>query len=199
MSTLFFDLDGTILDIKAHHIHTFRIVSEKLSLPYLSDNEYWERKSNGKFPWDSLEKTDVDRYLQEFIALVETPTMLLLDTVVPHMPSLLKHYTNSYSLVLITNRRNKNALINQLKTLQLFPLFSAILPSFPQGKFATIAKYGYNPDDIIIGDTEEDIQTAQSLNISSLAVTWGIRDRRYLSSLKPTYIIESPQELKVLL
>ena len=51
---------------------------------------------------------------------------------------------------------------------------------------------------VYIGDSEVDIQTAKNAGVLSIAVSWGFRDRSYLETFFPDYIIDKPDELVAL-
>lgn len=51
-------------------------------------------------------------------------------------------------------------------------------------------------DAIYIGDSEVDIQTAKNADMKVIAVTWGFRDREFLETQNPDYIVDNTQELK---
>lgn len=54
-------------------------------------------------------------------------------------------------------------------------------------------------DAIYIGDSEVDILTAQDAGMDVIAVTWGFRDKAYLETFNPNYIVDKPLDiLKVL-
>ncbi|HEY5575705.1 MAG TPA: HAD-IA family hydrolase [Clostridiaceae bacterium] len=48
---------------------------------------------------------------------------------------------------------------------------------------------------LYVGDMEIDIETARNSGTSSVAVTWGYRDRKVLEESGAEYIIDKPQEL----
>lgn len=49
---------------------------------------------------------------------------------------------------------------------------------------------------VYIGDSEVDVQTAQNAGVTSIAVTWGFRDRKFLEEQNPDYIVENVDELR---
>jgi phosphoglycolate phosphatase len=46
-----------------------------------------------------------------------------------------------------------------------------------------------------VGDSEVDIRTAQNAGMTSVAVSWGFREREALLSCAPDYIIDVPEKL----
>lgn len=51
---------------------------------------------------------------------------------------------------------------------------------------------------IYVGDSEVDKQTADNAGLDAALVTWGFRDRDFLKSLQPTYLIDTREELGAL-
>ena len=51
---------------------------------------------------------------------------------------------------------------------------------------------------VYIGDSEVDLQTAQNAALPCISVSWGFRDRDFLKSLQPTYLIDTREELGAL-
>nr|WP_239639664.1 HAD hydrolase-like protein [Megasphaera sp. NM10] len=46
-----------------------------------------------------------------------------------------------------------------------------------------------------VGDSEVDKETADNAGLDAALVTWGFRDRDFLESLQPTYLIDTREEL----
>ena len=57
----------------------------------------------------------------------------------------------------------------------------------------------YRAQDVFIGDTGEDIITANKLGIRSVAVSWGILDRDVLKEYLPDYIIDDLEDLSTVI
>ena len=63
-----------------------------------------------------------------------------------------------------------------------------------------IKKHQLNPDKVLyIGDETRDITASQSVGIDVLAVTWGFNSKEKLSAYNPTYIVNTPEEIKKIL
>lgn len=62
---------------------------------------------------------------------------------------------------------------------------------------AIIKELNVEKDEVMyIGDSEVDVQTAQNAGVTSVAVTWGFRDREFLEEQNPDYIVENVDELR---
>lgn len=59
-----------------------------------------------------------------------------------------------------------------------------------------IEEIGSTPEKTIyVGDSEVDIETSKNAGTTCVCVTWGFRNRNFLESLNPDYIIDTPGEL----
>ncbi len=78
-------------------------------------------------------------------------------------------------------------------------------PNIPRKPDPTAAlqlaqKLQCDPTNIVfVGDSDVDVQTAQNTGMTSVAVTWGLRDRDHLIAAKPDHLIDHPQQLIPLL
>ncbi len=56
---------------------------------------------------------------------------------------------------------------------------------------------GFEPyETAFVGDSDVDIKTAKNSGMTSVAVSWGYRDREKLSELCPDFLVDTPSELK---
>ena len=57
-------------------------------------------------------------------------------------------------------------------------------------------KLNVNKEDcLFVGDSDVDIITGKSNNMTTIAVTWGYKDIDVIRSNNPDYIIDKPQQL----
>jgi phosphoglycolate phosphatase len=55
---------------------------------------------------------------------------------------------------------------------------------------------GVTPDEVVyVGDSEVDLETAAASNLPCISVTWGFRDREYLASLGASVFADTPMEV----
>lgn len=52
---------------------------------------------------------------------------------------------------------------------------------------------------IYVGDEMRDIEAARQLDMDIIAVSWGANNKKALAALRPTYLVEKPNELIKLL
>jgi phosphoglycolate phosphatase len=48
---------------------------------------------------------------------------------------------------------------------------------------------------VLVGDSEVDIGTARAAGATSVAVTWGLRDRAVIEAARPDYLVHAPADL----
>ncbi|MCX8009058.1 MAG: HAD family hydrolase [Patescibacteria group bacterium] len=196
---LFFDLDGTILDVQKRHLAVYRTIAQSLNLPAIPDDEYWKRKQHKLLPWDNIPDRILNEYNQRYRQMIEDPDYLPLDAPFSNMISMIHTIKTFHEIILVTNRRQKNSLLDQLDAMNIRNLFDAILTPYPQSKADAMRQHGYRTNDIVIGDTEEDIHTAHELHIPSIAVSWGLRAPDYLLQHHPTFLCNTMKEIEHIL
>lgn len=199
---IYFDFDGTLTDITQRHYGVYVQSVENFGGRPIELGEYWSKKRN-KIEWSellSLSELDgeiEDEFLQYFIARIESLEMLKIDPLFDHSEDVLKALCKDHKLVLVSLRRSHENLLDQLKNLGVDHYFDAILSGHSDtvegtlNKKATVIRsYTTDKGGYIIGDTEADISAAKQLGITSIAVTTGIREQEYLTSLNPDHVID---------
>ncbi len=56
-----------------------------------------------------------------------------------------------------------------------------------------------NTEVLYVGDSDVDIKTAENAGIPAVSVAWGFRNKAFLQSFKPNYIIDCPEEILAIL
>ncbi len=205
---IFFDLDGTLIDISTRHYTVYQRCVEAYGGRELSKDDYWSRKRNNT-PWDEiLMLSDVsldkeEEFMNMFVQLIESPGYLKIDKLFEFSLKTLKLLSSDNELILISFRRNRTALLDQLKTLGIDRYFSTILSGHAQTKESVLNKksqiiqdaYSVQAKDIIIGDTEADVSAGKLLHIHTVSVTSGIRDEDYLKQFSPEFIVSDIKDL----
>ena len=70
----------------------------------------------------------------------------------------------------------------------------------PQMLLEALRRFNLTPDEAVyVGDSEVDFQTSKNAGTDVILVTWGFRDKDFLASLKPTFLINRPSELTSIL
>jgi beta-phosphoglucomutase-like phosphatase (HAD superfamily) len=218
---LFLDLDGTTLDVTKRHYATFTEVlglADIRGVP-IPEREYWSLRREGK-PWEDLVKLSkvfppkYKTYQERFDERLETPEMLELDTPRTGIETFLgKMYTKT-PIVLVTLRKDGEALESQLAALGLRKYFVTVLFGAPKlgrrkdpdarwkHKAHLIkARYKILPtDSLLIGDTETDVKAARDCGFEVMLVEGGHRKKDLQIKADPDRIVaDLPAALKHIL
>jgi len=188
--------------VRERHYHVYSLACRQVELTPLDAHDYWRKRRLGASTFDLVAPLDANRldaFRRLWLDSIEQPGVLLKDRLVPGATSTLRQLSEAgYRLALVTLRRSRTALIAQVQSLGLWPLFTLVLsPGEADGsdKPTLITRAGYGRDDIIIGDSESDVAAARSLDITCICVTTGVRSPGYLRSLAPARVISSLRAL----
>jgi phosphoglycolate phosphatase len=206
VSTLFFDLDGTIVDVRERHYYVYSEACRQAGLSALDASDYWRRRRRGASTFDLIppgDPAEADTFRRVWLASIERPELVLRDQLIPGAEMTLRQLgAAGYQLVIATLRRSRPALLTQVQSLGLTSWFSDVVSpeDADRGdKGVMIARAGHSSEDVVIGDSESDVVAARSLGIASVCVTTGVRSPAYLRKLAPTHIIPSIRELSSVL
>jgi phosphoglycolate phosphatase-like HAD superfamily hydrolase len=167
---------------------------------------YWMLKRKKTDIIEILKKTNNEDIYREYtkkrIRMLENKEFLNMDKLFPYCLDFLKQLKKKNRLVLVTLRRSKKNALDQLKKLKIYGFFDNVIINFNSiQKKEKIKAYlirkdkGFNCNSIIIGDTEVDIKVAEILNIKSIALLSGIREKKKLLVYKPDFIFNSLKEV----
>ncbi len=199
---LFFDFDGTIIDVSEKYYKVYCHCLDKNTKP-VSKDEYWKLKQERTPEKDILEKfhpeVDIDEYIKRRLLLIERPDYLAYDEMITNVHRALIRLSRGHELYLVTLRQCHKNLVEEFERFRLQPLFVKVFScppsSTPWKDKAQLIKAVVDPSSWIIGDTEADIKGGQLLNITTCAVLSGIRTSQFLRSLQPDYMIKTISEL----
>lgn len=185
---IFIDLDGPILDGKLRNYNCYRDIIKDAGKP-LDIVTYWMMKRNMVKQDVILEKSMYGGSYEEFYTQwfnnIEAEFYLDFDILKPNVNEVLLEWKKYVKcIVLITLRKNRDNLIWQLNKLNIIDLFDEIISCESMGsdsKYNALMHFQYQHA-IFIGDTEEDMNTAKKLNILSIGIINGLREKQYLDS-----------------
>lgn len=203
---IFFDLDGTILDVSERVYCLYRKILKDRQKKYLSKRDYIKLKRQKEGNDVILAKTGAEDFLENFNKRwqedVEKEEFLSFDRVLPGTRRALEEIKKQYKLVLVTLRDNPKNLRWELKEKKIDKVFDDVLIESGRDvkdkyliKRDLINKYNGKNKLCIIGDTETDIIAGKKLGIETLAVASGMRDYNFLKKQNPTYLIKNLGEI----
>ena len=201
MTPILFDLDGTLIDVSARHYSLYRSVISERGVEALPPGDYWRHRRDGESTIDLLAATpgvDVERFTEAWMAGIERPDWLALDEPYEGAIEIIRALQPEYQLVLITLRRGRVALMDQLDALQLRSYFMEVIchgPELVKGKHLLQGVAELTPGGYAVGDTEADIELASETGRRVICLSYGVRSGRYLAGRGAETVIGSLREL----
>lgn len=201
--TLFFDLDGTLIDVSKRHYFLYVNECILLGIPFLSYFEYWKLKRE-KFNENkilqktcNLSKTKINKSIKWRQQNIENSMIIRHDRLFPRCASTLKMLSKKYNLQIITSRTSPIKTKKQLEAFRILKFFNAI-NVFGNKKFQKCVRMIDIKSSIIIGDTEFDYFLAKRLTVPFIFASYGIRTRKTLQQIigkKPNFSISKISDL----
>ncbi len=198
---IFVDLDGTLVDVsRRDHVifATIMIGSSFKSLPF---EFYWSlRKAmesiEGILNMCGAPPEFAPHFLKNRADLDEDPKYLAHDTLIPGALETLQELRNrGHKVYVLTKRRDTIATMAQCKLLGITDVVDNIFVTEGQNKADILRREMKGVEDIMVGDTENDIRAAQEAHILSVGVLTGIRDEKALQAMDPDYLISDIKQL----
>lgn len=206
---IFLDLDGPLLDGKERHYYCYLSILQKFGFEPVGIHEYWREKRSRRNHRELLRLSGAEEIYDDFIAawsvLIETPEALALDKLQEGAVDSLRDWKKrKKDLILVTMRKDRQALEDQLRTLALRPHLDAVLvcdhARGGAGKAAEVRKLYpdilFEEDTLWIGDTEVDWEAAKSLGCNIVLISNGLRSQEYLETLQGARVKPSIASVK---
>jgi len=201
IKTVYLDLDGPVLDGKHRHYRCYSDILLQFGYKPMKLEQYWEMKRLRQDRTKQLAVSGATGIYNQFLSLwlerIEEKKYLELDCLQPMVHEMLTLWNfNNIRVILVTMRNNQDNLLWQLDRLALSPLFGDIIAvgshESCEGKseaVRNIVKATKSHQELWIGDTEIDLRASRSLDIPICLLSCGLRDREYLNSLKPDFLL----------
>ena len=207
-----FDWDGTLADSEAMIVNTMQKTIQQLNIPVTSVDEIRNVIGLGldeaiQFLYPMMGVKDrrqfADEYRQQYLMMSSGGTTSLF----PLARETLKFLHDLDYLLAVATGKSRRGLDRSLKetnTDQFFhtsrcadECFSKPHPQMLQEIMETL---DVKPEDtIMIGDSEYDLQMADSAGTASIAVSYGVHDANRLLQYKPLACLDNLYELKTIL
>ena len=202
ISTIFFDLDGTLVDSSIGIHNAFTHTFKELGVP--SPDTKTIRGFMGP-PLESsfatcLPKDQISEAIQIYRSYYKAKGIHEAQ-LFPQIVELLQELSKNYPLY-ITTTKNTPTAQDMTKNLGIYHFFDGIYGSSPEAPHKAdvirqaLQTHQLTPEQaIIIGDTKFDMLGAQETGIQKLAVTWGFGEQADLLNYHPDYIAHTPLEV----
>ncbi len=203
-TTLFFDLDGTLLNVyhRIYKSHQDALQSINHHSPYTFE-EYIKLKrqkiSEKEITAKILTGPEFEEYIKKRNEIIEQKEYLQLDTITNKSLKKIKELKKDHWLILLTNRKEKENTFKQLEKLNMTSLFEEIIIcNETETKYDHIQKSPFfNKNAMIIGDTEEEMLIGQKLSIKYIAITSGMRTKELLQQYNPNQVISKITQINI--
>lgn len=205
-----FDMDGTVLDTLDELTKSLNYVFARHSLPSMTQKairpclgfgyDGFIDKAAPQAP-EALRRTMTKEFIAYYSARCQTTTFPY-----PGIPQVLGRLKAAgYHMAIVSNKGQgavselhdeyfKNYVDFSLGETPMYRKKPA-----PDMVWEALKRLGCSKDDAIyVGDSEVDKETADNADLDVALVTWGFRDRDFLQSLQPTYLIDTREELGAL-
>jgi phosphoglycolate phosphatase len=203
INTFFVDLDGTLLETRYRQYDVFSSACNNSIR--ISVEEFWNRKREGKTNESilrdlNIKEDEITRYKTYWNQNIESREFLLKDFLFDFSIQTLQRWKiNGKVLHLVTMRSREDNLFWQIRYLNIEHFFESII-ACPHGRYSKSEAMQRNlgidkATSAIIGDTETDIEAGKNLDIFTVAVQSGIRNRSMLMTLEPDRIAESISDI----
>lgn len=206
---IFLDLDGPLLDGRERHYFCYRSILQKFGFEPVGINEYWREKRARRNRRELLKLSGAEEIHDDFIAawlaLIESPEVLALDKLQEGAVDCLRGWKEQKKdLIVVTMRKDRQALDDQLRTFALYPLLDAVLvcdhAQGGAGKAAEVRKMypniRFEGNTLWVGDTEVDWEAARSLGCNIVLISNGLRSQEYLETLQGALVMPSISSVK---
>jgi phosphoglycolate phosphatase-like HAD superfamily hydrolase len=192
-----------LIDISNKHYALYRDTIIKFGGIPLTYSFYWKLKRNKTSVVTILQKSKiigdhVSLYNKEFLNKIETPYYLSFDKIFSYTHKTLDALKKiGYIIYLVSYRSSKENAFKELISMNLESKFNNIeIGKISNNGIDTKIKFirklsKIKKRMIIVGDTEDDIIAAKSLDAISIGVLTGIRNVTQLQKLQPTFIVKN--------
>ena len=208
ITTIIFDMDGTVLNTLDDLTDSVNYVFSKFGLPARSRDEYRQFFGNGigyAMKCAAPEGTP-DSLIEEMIPVFkEYYDIHCLDKTGPYdgIIDLMKELRNSGCKMAIVSNKIDSAVkeLNERFFSEYVSVAIGERPGVnrkpaPDTVFAALAELGSSTDEAVyIGDSEVDLMTAKNSNLPCIAVLWGFRDRDFLIKNGASAFAKTPKDI----
>lgn len=200
---LFFDLDGTLVDIRKRQYKLYRDYARLYGIQTLDIRVYQHLKRlrvpEGDIAAKTFPKTRVENYTTWRKAHIEDEKYLKEDVLYRGVKKLLMSLRH-HNLSIVTSRDHRDRVIRELTRLGIRAFFSHL---FAVGVTDPVRKKTeaiermiddqrlVKKDILLVGDSEIEYETAHALSIGFVGVSYGVRTKKFLTDLGARVVVDS--------
>lgn len=205
ITTVLFDLDGTIIDTNELIVQSFLHSLEGQSIEPITRDHIIPNM--GRPLIEQMEfftgRVDVNDVLTKY----RTFNIAKHDELVKEFPyvheALAKLNAGGIKIGIVTSKIRKTTLMG-LQLMGLEPFISSIVTvedvekakPDPEGILRALRELGSSPNEaIMVGDSHYDIEAAKNAGVGSIGVSWSWKGRSYLEQYKPDHIIDDIRDI----
>lgn len=198
---ILFDWDGTLWDALSFVLETYTEVFKKVGVKPWSRQMFRERFTHD---WEkAVDEMGLGDHKQVLVAHWEKRIGEMHPQAFEWAGDILVK-AGEVAKVGVVSSAPKKPLHRELKRNRLWELLDLVLakedvadikPSPKPLKLACELLGADTSQSVYIGDMEEDIMSAKSARLNSVAVTWGIHSREKLLSQKPDFLADNPYQI----
>ncbi|WP_018660846.1 pyrophosphatase PpaX [Heyndrickxia acidiproducens] len=204
ITTLLFDLDGTLIDTNELIAQSFLHTLEAYYPGHYSREDVL--KFNGPPLIDSFSAIDPKR-AQEMVAKYRAYNIAQHDALVKEFPGVydtIKTLKENHFKLGIVSTKMKDTVIKGLKLTHLDPFFDVVISlndvkhakPDPEPVNKALRILGSEPAEaIMIGDNYQDIEAGKNAGTYSAGVAWSAKGRAFLEKYKPDFILNHMSDL----
>ena len=191
---IFFDLDGTILNVWDRFWHIHSVLSTRTNLKPIPFALYLRLKRQRFDEYTYFKEAfSKEEYKKLKIGLLEELKYLGLDSLNKQVVSVIEKVSRRRKIGLLTYRRNRENLMWQLENCGIINYFEQIININPDK--SDKVNYLKRKASVYLGDTQDDIKAAREAGVVAVGCGWGLVDPSILSAAKPDYLLKDPREL----
>jgi pyrophosphatase PpaX len=208
ITTVLFDLDGTLIDTNELIITTYLHTLEKYYpskyqredvLPFLGPtlhevfgNMDPDRVEEMVSEYRAFNIANHDELVKEFVGVKETVQTLK---------------ERGYKMGIVTTKRH-DVTLKGLRLMELEDYFEVIVAydhvekvkPDPEPIFKALEQLGSTPEEsIMVGDNFHDILAGKNAGTTTAGVAWSIKGREYVAKYEPDYMLENMKDLLTIL
>lgn len=202
MRTIWFDFDGTLVDVKARFYSVHKTICSRFSIKPLPETEYWKARCEGISTLEILKGISAENLFEQYIAernkLIESPEFLGMDKVREGVKETLLNLKSKYQFNILTGRSSREALEWQLNHLSLAGFFYGIFVVSPYGDWQdkyNVLQMNSRPGDIVIGDAPRDMIAGKKAGLKTIAILDGMATKERIEDTHPDVSITFFKEI----